>query len=72
MNTTITRKKKKEAIPTAEFKAFSKWVSQQMTKTDAAAEVGVTFVTLDKVLTKRTASPETIAKIRKVISNANA
>lgn len=68
MNTTTIRKKKKEALEPSEFKAFSKWVDGQLTKTDAAEKIGVTYLTLTNVMLKRTGSPETIAKIRAAIS----
>lgn len=72
MHTTITRQKKSEALSKEDMKEFRKWVRKFPTKQDAREILGVNIKTLDSTLLKGSASPETIAKIRKVISNANA
>jgi len=69
MNTTDTRRKRSEKLSPEEFKQFEKWVAAQDTKLDAAAAMERTVVTLDAVLLKKgKGSPDTIAKVRTLIT----
>lgn len=61
------RIRKSERLTTDEFKALVKWVRAQPTKVDAAILLDITRPTLDRILIVRSASLETINKVRKVL-----
>ena len=68
MNTTSQRRKKSEKLSKEEIAALKKWLKGKATIIDAAEELEVSRYCLHDVRNKWSASPDTIAKIRNVIS----
>jgi hypothetical protein len=64
----IDRPRKSEKMTKEDFEALKKWVDKQPTKVDAAILLGLSRVSLDRILLAGTAKTETIQKIKSVIS----
>lgn len=65
---TTERVKKSEKLTTKEHAKFKIWLEKQATATDAAEISHVDRVTLTRIGTTGSGSPENIAKIRAVIA----
>jgi predicted DNA-binding protein (UPF0251 family) len=68
MNTITQRVRKSERLTESEKKAFKKWLSEQLTKIDAAEAIGVSRPTLDRIFHSGSGSTESISKIRSLIN----
>lgn len=69
MQISTERKRKSEKLTKTEHRAFINWVKSHDTKIDAAEALGIHRVSIDRIYVIGSGSPETIAKIRKVLSN---
>jgi len=69
MQISAQRKRKSEKLTKPEHRAFINWVKNQDTKIDAAHALGIHRVSLDRIYIIGSGSPETIGKIRNVLSN---
>lgn len=67
MTTIQNRPKKSVQLTKAQFKKLEKWVKEQPTKIDAAELLGTERHTLDRVLIKKSCSPQTLEKITAII-----
>lgn len=63
-----SRIRKSEILTDGERAEFDAWVGSYPTKTDAKEALGVTINTLDRLLLKGSASPETITKVRQALA----
>lgn len=70
MDTLYERKRRSEKMTKDEHKAFLKFIGSFETKTDASDIIGISRPTLDAIIYKASGKPETISKIRKVLSAA--
>lgn len=69
MEQATTRKRKSEALSKEDRKLFSSYVKKFHTKMDCAEAIGIHRSVLDKVILSGSGAPETIEKIRLVLSN---
>ena len=70
-NTLPERKRKREYLTATELSAFKKIVKSFPTKTDAMQVIGFNHVTLNNILEKGYASPESIKKVRFALNRIN-
>lgn len=63
----IERTRKSEKLEIGEWRALVKWVDAQPTKFDAAILLDLSRPTLDRILSVKSGSPESIRKIREIL-----
>jgi hypothetical protein len=68
----MERKKRSEKMTAEERKAFLKYIKSFETKYDAKEALSVSRPTLDNLIFKGSGKPDTIQKIRKMISQNTA
>lgn len=71
MELTKTRRRKSERLSKKEAAALRKFVASFDTKIDAFLEIGITKPTMDIVLVRGTAHPDTCRKIRAALKKNN-
>lgn len=65
---TIARKRKSEPLTKRELKALKTYRTRFSTEVDCALSIGIDRLVLGRVILVGSGSPETIAKIRKVLA----
>lgn len=69
MTTNLSRDRRGERLLPNEKKFLRAFLKQCGTKVAAASEIGVTVITLDRLLLTGSGKPETIAKVRLKIAS---